>query len=74
VLDEEDAVEDREILDVIRTLTVEERLLRHQVNDGTSDEGGASRLRVVESELAEMWRTLREQRAARAAEPDVIAS
>lgn len=67
-------MEDREILDVIQALAVEERLLRRQVNDGTSDESGRSRLRVVEAELAEMWRTLREQRAARDAEPDVIAS
>jgi hypothetical protein len=74
VLDEEDAVEDREILDVIQALAVEERRLRQQVNDGTASDEDKSRLRVVEDELAEMWRTLREQRAARDAEPDVIAS
>jgi Protein of unknown function (DUF2630) len=74
VLDEEDAVEDREILDVIQALAVEERRLRQQVSDGTASDEDESRLRVVEDELAEMWRTLREQRAARDAEPDVIAS
>jgi hypothetical protein len=74
VLDEEDAVEDREILDVIQALAVEERRLRRKVSDGTAGDEDESRLRVVAAELAEMWRTLREQRAARDAEPDVIAS
>lgn len=59
-------MEDREIIDVIRSLASEERRLRQQLSEGLLDErSGSDRLRRVERELADMWRTLRERRAAR---------
>ncbi len=62
-------MEDREILDVIQALAAEERRLRQQLSEGLFEErSGSDRLRRVERELGEMWQTLRERRAARAAE------
>jgi hypothetical protein len=67
VLDEEDAVEDREILDVIQTLAAEDHWLRGRRDRGVITAEETARLREVETRLGEMWTSLRERRAAREA-------
>lgn len=63
-------MEDREILDVIRTLAAEERRLRQQRDEGLIDGATASeRQRRVSQELSDMWRVLRARRAERDDEP-----
>ncbi len=66
-------MEDREILDVIRSLVAEEHRVRDQREKGALDPDTAGEwLREVEGRLDEMWGQLRARRAARAAgiDPD----
>jgi hypothetical protein len=75
VRDEEAAVEDREILDVIQGLVAEEHRVRDQQDRGTIDpDVAASRLSEVSTRRDEMWATLRKRRALRAAgmDPDAV--
>ncbi|MBI4942635.1 MULTISPECIES: DUF2630 family protein [unclassified Kineosporia] len=68
-------MEDREILDCIQGLVAEERKLRALRDSGeVSEEVEVKRLAQLETNLDQMWDTLRRRRAMRAAglDPDTV--
>lgn len=67
-------MEDREILDCIRTLVAEEHWLRQQRDRGQlSEDVEVRRLSEVENNLDQLWDLLRRRRALRAAGLDPAA-
>jgi hypothetical protein len=75
VRDQEAAMEDRDILDVIHGLVAEEHWLREQREKGVIEADAESgRLHEIALRLDEMWARLRKRRALRAAglDPDEV--